>query len=707
MGQEMLDQLILEKRAKISPETATHLKRVLGGIGIGAATMGGVGALAGRHSLQTKAQLAALRKKTPSNERRTPEFQDAVKKIKNKNTVKGAIGGAIVGGIYGGAIGQSYHQAALDAAARAKRQEEWNNAWKKYEDTYSKSKSSYGGNYSGYGSASNVGRAKEVFKKHVNEDFTNVTTKAEAQKIFRNAAKKYHPDLNPNGAETMKDLNNAWDTLKESSWFQKLAFLYEEKMRQDMEKQAFVGAILGKLAPMATKAFTAATASGLGQKAVQFAASHPTAMRSAAIGAGLGGATGAGAGYQKAKDEGKSGLMGGIKGALGGAATGGLAGGAIGMAAPKIKSMQPLKNVMNVASAMPGSSNQSEKTAGQEFHGSINGTIRGSAMGGMGKEALGLSGKPLKGYAGNAEKFLKHELDRVPLGGIKSDIHKAAATREEILKRMVEGGVAGGIGGGAYGMGQGLYRGFKKGRAKGEKGVSGAAKEGLKGLATGTATGILLGAGTNALKEIAKDKLPLKKTAMIKQKTDIIPENLIAEMQAPGSVRENIATGSTTAPQQPQATIAEQVNTAKKEPSMLEKIHTSSANDAKSAIREVSKGTRSVLPRGLVTGQRKMQRKTASDLSGEFGFESKQITLDKLASPSVSLLDAMEANGEYDELMKEAEGELTRVLGDMTIIDKSKVKKNGLQSPTPEEAKKETQPSAPPELADETEKYSS
>ena len=729
MNQEMfrcLDNMVLEKQAAISADTKQHIKRVLVGAGSGALISGGLGAINARHSAYTNTQLANLRKGTTKEERDTPEFKEKVRKIKNKATLTGGLVGGAIGGIYGGYAGHEYHK--IKGMEEAYKKKWGNDSWRSYQRNSSGGSGSYSrsgsGSYSSYGSSNNVGRAKEVFKKHVGTDFSDVTTKAEAQKIYRNAAKKFHPDVNPGGDAAMKDLNGAWDTLRESSWFQKLAMMYEEKMRQEMEKQAAIGAILGKALPMATKALGAVKASGIGQKAITFAAQNPNVVKGAVTGSALGGAAGAGKGYQKAKDEGKSGLAGGIKGALGGAAVGGLAGGAAGFGlskmntkvTPAAKPMKAISTGLDIASAMPGSSNR-EKVAAQNFNGAIEGTIRGSAMGGMGKESLGVGGKPLKGRSGNAEIFLRQELDKIPLGGLKSNVHEASeknqpslekesATKEEILRKAVEGGVAGAIGGGAYGLGKGIYKGYKKGKAKGEKGIAEAAKEGLKGLGTGTLTGAALGAGTGAIQAATKGiKQPkmkkFSKSAAEKVDTTEKNENLTTELSDPGSVRESIILT------EPENSMTEQLVAAPAESSGLENIHTSGIDAAKAEIRESSKGTRSVLPKGLTAGKRRMQRKLASDLSNEFGLEERQTTLSKVASPSKNLLDAMEANGEYDDIMKEAETQLNRVLGDMTVVDTKKIKQKGLQSPTPEEAVKETQPAAPPELTDaESQKYS-
>nr|WP_321525158.1 DnaJ domain-containing protein [uncultured Cohaesibacter sp.] len=47
-------------------------------------------------------------------------------------------------------------------------------------------------------------------------DLASGATKEEITKAYKTAAKKYHPDINPAGAEMMKLVNAAYDVLKEA-----------------------------------------------------------------------------------------------------------------------------------------------------------------------------------------------------------------------------------------------------------------------------------------------------------------------------------------------------------------------------------------------------------------------------------------------------------------------------------------------------------
>jgi hypothetical protein len=53
-------------------------------------------------------------------------------------------------------------------------------------------------------------------------DPSSVKTKKQAQDAYRKAARTYHPDINPGAGDKMKEVNNAWDNIKNTSWYQGL-----------------------------------------------------------------------------------------------------------------------------------------------------------------------------------------------------------------------------------------------------------------------------------------------------------------------------------------------------------------------------------------------------------------------------------------------------------------------------------------------------
>ncbi len=55
-------------------------------------------------------------------------------------------------------------------------------------------------------------------------DLSKITTKKELNSQYRKLAKKYHPDINPDGDEMFKKINDAMEQLKASDWYEKLAF---------------------------------------------------------------------------------------------------------------------------------------------------------------------------------------------------------------------------------------------------------------------------------------------------------------------------------------------------------------------------------------------------------------------------------------------------------------------------------------------------
>jgi outer membrane lipoprotein SlyB len=63
------------------------------------------------------------------------------------------------------------------------------------------------------------------FKEHGNIDHTTISTKKQAEKIYKDAARKHHPDMPGGNTEKMKKINNDWDSIRNSPWFDKLAMI--------------------------------------------------------------------------------------------------------------------------------------------------------------------------------------------------------------------------------------------------------------------------------------------------------------------------------------------------------------------------------------------------------------------------------------------------------------------------------------------------
>lgn len=59
----------------------------------------------------------------------------------------------------------------------------------------------------------------KVHARAMGFDPSSVKTKKQAQNAYRAAARKYHPDVNPGGTEKMKDINKAWEGMKNTPWY--------------------------------------------------------------------------------------------------------------------------------------------------------------------------------------------------------------------------------------------------------------------------------------------------------------------------------------------------------------------------------------------------------------------------------------------------------------------------------------------------------
>ncbi len=67
----------------------------------------------------------------------------------------------------------------------------------------------------------------------------NIKTKAEAKKIHRKQVIKNHPDRNPGNKEAdknIREINAAWEKIRESSWYEKLAFVLHKYAAKKSKK---------------------------------------------------------------------------------------------------------------------------------------------------------------------------------------------------------------------------------------------------------------------------------------------------------------------------------------------------------------------------------------------------------------------------------------------------------------------------------------
>lgn len=418
-----------------------------------------------------------------------------------------------------------------------------------------------------------------------------------------------------------------------------------EIVYSEIEKQAFLGTVLNAAKPLLSKGVAAA---------------KPLLNKgSALVAKGVKAAKNSGAGQRAAKFVADNPTV--VHNTAHGAALGATVGGITGAASGAKQAKADGKN---------------------RFVGAVKGTVSGALGGGA------MTGALAGGITMVNKKFAGEDVAEINKeAGAKDKVRKSL---EDFVKKYpsesenaVKGAIVGALGGGAVGLGSGGYKGYRKAQKDETNKAVGTVKGAVKGMGAGALGGALIGGATpliDILQKKASDEQP----------------DAVISVQTPGEVKEQILTA------QPDGSVAEQIITQPNTPSEAEKAKQREVAEAKAEIRNNSAGTTSVLPNGLEGGKRRLMRRTASDLSSEFGEVGDIPTLSKLASPSASLLEAMEANGEYDEIMKEAEAELTRVLGDMSVVNKKKIKDGPREKPTPEEAEDETEitPQDSAELSD-------
>ena len=242
----------MEKQAKVNwKHVGSVAAPAVGGAALGALLGGGT------HAMKTKQSkaYAELREKYPAGQRRgNQDYANELHELHKKRARTGAIVGALGGAAYGGTLGHMVYKGkqaeaaerARRAAERARREERWRQKYQEYQEQqkhwedfkqqYQNHGTGGGSSYRRPTSAGAFDAHKKNFDNLAGVNFDTFKTKAEATKAFRTAAKKYHPDLNPKGEDQFKTLNNAWEALRNSSAFDKLAFLVKQA---NMEKVAW------------------------------------------------------------------------------------------------------------------------------------------------------------------------------------------------------------------------------------------------------------------------------------------------------------------------------------------------------------------------------------------------------------------------------------------------------------------------------------
>ena len=307
-------------KVKAGDYNFSNKQKVITGAG---AAIGGIGmGLLSNHTINKQIKNAQKRQetaKTDASRLRWEKVEDELRKGKRKR-----IAGAVAGGaISGASIPYQFFSIKNDARKSADYRKasdafwddfnkKWDRTWNDYKNTYHQrtySGGGYSGNSSGRAQARDVSGDFSAFG--INKD--QFKTKADFNKWYKGQAKKYHPDINPNGADMMKKVNDFADNVKKSDWFSKLAFMLA---RRNMEKQASIGAVLSQGAKLGSKLLSSNTGkamlSSAGKTAIQgavmgAASSQPgqdgknhwikNGLRGATMGAGIGAA---GVGMQKA-----------------------------------------------------------------------------------------------------------------------------------------------------------------------------------------------------------------------------------------------------------------------------------------------------------------------------------------------------------------------------------------------------------------------
>ena len=322
----------LDVMCKEASRTDDHFAKVMNGdynfsnkqkiiTGAGAAA-GGIGlGLLQNHAINKQIKNAQRKQetaRTDASRMRWEKVEDSLKKHKKGRVAGSAIYGTLAGAAIPYSVFSSRNEARRVSDYRKAYdadwddfQKEWDKTWEAYKNAYNggSNRNWYSGGSSSYTKARDASGDFSAFG--INKD--QFKTKADFNKWYKSQAKKYHPDINPDGADMMKKVNNFADNVRKSDWFSKLAFMLAQR---NMEKQASIGTVLSAGAKFGSKLLSSSTGkamlSSAGRGAMQgaimgAASSQPgqdgknhwikNGLQGAAMGAGIGAA---GAGIQKA-----------------------------------------------------------------------------------------------------------------------------------------------------------------------------------------------------------------------------------------------------------------------------------------------------------------------------------------------------------------------------------------------------------------------
>ena len=141
------------------------------------------------------------------------------KRNKNTNTAKRTLIGAVVGATAGGLVGRYV------AGQKDYSKQNWRKWGKEFQRDWDKNFGKDRWQYRQRGEAKMPPPPKtdlESFFKEHGHDHTQFKTKAEAKKVYREAARKHHPDMGGD-PEKFKKLSTDWEGIENSEWFHKLA----------------------------------------------------------------------------------------------------------------------------------------------------------------------------------------------------------------------------------------------------------------------------------------------------------------------------------------------------------------------------------------------------------------------------------------------------------------------------------------------------
>jgi len=182
-------------------------------LGIALLVGAGLGGISGfSESALAKFQLEMEKEKTKSKQRKK-QIDEELKYI---SIPAFTLGGAAVGAGLGGYMQGDMLRFNKKMRNRTRDFRNYFRSWNKGWGDWSRQ----GGNWERFRREpprASVDKAKKYF------NIEKIKTKDEAKNVYRDLVKKHHPDKGGD-EHTMKEINNHWDQIKHSDWFQKLAF---------------------------------------------------------------------------------------------------------------------------------------------------------------------------------------------------------------------------------------------------------------------------------------------------------------------------------------------------------------------------------------------------------------------------------------------------------------------------------------------------